>query len=179
MGIRLTLLALGFLVVSSAQAQAQAMGHGHGTTTTFVYNNLTFRYDVQDDDFKKSPTWNPETEESPLSTRKALDIARANLQRFVLDAEKFEIEKIDLERFEPHKWVFEITFHCWDNQCSDTVVSFPIFVKLDGSIIESDAQTDRYKLRLSCGLDQTHQSSSAAIQQALAADSQLVVFIGS
>jgi len=136
MGIRLTLLALGFLVVSSTQAQAQAMGHGHGTTTTFVYNTLTFRYDVQDDDFKKSPTWNPETEESPLSTRKALDIARANLQRFVLDAEKFEIEKIDLERFEPHKWVFEITFHCWDNQCSDTVVSFPIFVKLDGSIIE-------------------------------------------
>src|SRR5258705_11616448 len=106
MGIRLTLLALGFLVVSSAQAQAQAMGHGHGTTTAFVYNNLTFRYDLQDDDFKKSPTWNPETEESPLSTRKALDIARANLQRFVLDAEKFEIEKIDLERFEPHKWVF-------------------------------------------------------------------------
>ena len=112
------------------------MGHGHGATITIDYNNQTFRYEFQDSDVKDSPSWNPETEKSPLSVPKAVDIARLNLQRFLLDAEKFEIEEIHLERFEPHKWLFQISFHCWDQQCSDTSVSFPIFLKLDGSVVE-------------------------------------------
>jgi hypothetical protein len=134
MRITLILLALGFLIVS--RAEAQTMGHGHGTSITIDYNNLTFRYDFQDSDFKDTSSWNPETEESPLSVQKAADIARVNLQRFVSDAEKFEIEEIKLERFEPHKWLFQISFHCWDKQCSDTSVSFPIFLKPNGSVIE-------------------------------------------
>ena len=136
MRIWLILLALGLLTVSCADVQAQTMGHGHGMTITIDYNNLTFRYDLQDSDFKDTPSWNPETEESPLSVPKVVAIARVNLQRFVSDAEKFEIEKIKLERFEPHKWLFEISFHCWDKQCSDTSMSFPIFLKLNGSIVE-------------------------------------------
>jgi hypothetical protein len=136
MRITLILLALCLLTLSSTKAQAQMMGHGHGTTTTIDYKNLTFHYNLQDSDFTDTPSWNPETEESPLSVRKAVDIARVNLQRFVSDAEKFEIEKIKFERFEPHKWLLEISFHCWDNQCSDTSVSFPIFLKLSGSVIE-------------------------------------------
>ena len=138
MKFRLALLLLGFLTVSSTQARAQAMGHGHGMTTTFVYDNLTFRYNITDDDFKNTPSWNPETDDSPLSTRKALDVARITLRRFAPDEATFEVEKINLERFEPHKWVFEISFHCWDNRCSDTAVSFTVFVKMDGSVIEPE-----------------------------------------
>jgi len=136
MRIALVLLALGCLTLSCVEAQAQAMGHGHGTTITIDYNNQTFRYEFQDSDFKDTQSWNPETEKSPLSVPKAVDIARINLQRFVSDAEKFEIEEINLERFEPHKWLFKISFHCWDQQCSDTSVSFPIFLNLDGSVVE-------------------------------------------
>src|ERR1700686_167250 len=138
MKLRLGLLMLGFLIGSSTQTRAQAMGHGHGMTTTFVYNNLTFRYSITDDDFKDTPSWNPEIDDSPLSTRKALDVARLTLHRFVPDEATFEVEKINLERFEPHKWVFEISFHCWDHRCSDTAVSFIVFVKMDGSAIEPE-----------------------------------------
>jgi hypothetical protein len=138
MKLRLAVLLLGFLIGSSTQVRAQAMGHGHGVTTTFVYNNLSFRYSFGDEDFKDTPSWNPETEDSPISSRKALDVARITLHRFVSDAAAFEVEKISLERFEPHKWVFEISFHCWDNRCSDTAVSFTVFVKMDGVAIEPE-----------------------------------------
>jgi hypothetical protein len=114
------------------------MGHGHGMTTTFVYNNLAFRYSISDDDFKNTPSWSPETEDSPLPTRKALEVARMTLRRFIADAERFEVEKINLERFEPHKWVFEVSFHCWDHRCADTAGSFTVFVKMDGSVIEPE-----------------------------------------
>ncbi len=130
------LLMLGLAAVFSTDAEAQPMGHGHGTSTTFVYNNLTFKYDLSDEDFKDSPSWHPETDESPLSTREALAVARRNLSRFVKDFDKFEVEKITLERFEPHKWVYQVAFHCWDRSCSDTAVSFIVIVKMDGSIIE-------------------------------------------
>jgi hypothetical protein len=112
------------------------MGHGHGTFITIDYHNQKFRYDFQDGDFNDTRSWKPETDESPLSVPKAVDIARVNLQRFVSQAEEFEIENIELERFEPHKWLFKISFHCWDKQCSDTTVGFPIFLKLDGSVVE-------------------------------------------
>src|SRR5712671_6722950 len=138
MKLGLGLLLLAFLTVSSTQARAQAMGHGHGMTRTFVYDNLTFRYNLSDDDFKNTPSWNPETDDSPLSTRKALVVARITLRRFVPDAETYEVEKLNLERFEPHKWVFEISFHCWDNRCSDAAASFTVFVKMDGSAIEPE-----------------------------------------
>lgn len=50
MKLRLVLVVLGCLTASSTQARA--MGHGHGMTMTFLYNNLTFRYNLGDDHFK-------------------------------------------------------------------------------------------------------------------------------
>jgi len=32
----------------------------------------------------------------------------------------------------------EVSFHCWDNRCSDTSDSFTIFVKMDGYVIEPE-----------------------------------------
>jgi hypothetical protein len=148
MKLSLALLILGLSAAFSTQAEAQQMGHGHGTTTSFVYKNLTFQYQLSDDDFKHTQSWNPETDESPLSTRKALEVARLNLHRFVQDADKFEVEKINLERFEPNKWVFEVGFHCWDNRCSDTAVSFIVFVKMDGSVIEPQMTANQKDVNL-------------------------------
>ena len=101
MKLGLALLILGLSSAFSTQAEAQQMGHGHGTTTSFVYKNLTFQYQLSDDDFKHTPSWNPETDESPLPTRKALEVARVNLHRFVQDADRFEVEKINLESLSP------------------------------------------------------------------------------
>jgi hypothetical protein len=126
------------ILFSATQVSAQAMGHGHGMTTHFLYNGLTFTYNISDADFKNTPSWHPETGDAPLATRDALDIARKMLNRFVPDGQRFEVEKINLERFEPHKWVFEVAFHCWDQRCSDTAVSFTVFVKMDGSVIEPE-----------------------------------------
>jgi hypothetical protein len=126
-----------FLIsISTTQVQAQAMGHGHGSTVNFTFNGLRFTYDLHDPDFKDTPSWNPETGDPPLSTREALAIGRTTINRFVQDGQRFEVEKINLERFEPHKWVYEIAFHCWDERCSDSLNSFTAFVKMDGSAIE-------------------------------------------
>jgi hypothetical protein len=134
--LAIILSTLGFVALLATPIQAQLMGHGRSMSASFSYDNLSFRYNVSDDDLKNTPSWNPESEESPLSNRKALDVARIALNRFVKNADRFEVDKINLERFEPHKWVFEIAFHCWDNRCSDTSDSFTIFVKMDGSTIE-------------------------------------------
>jgi len=81
MRITSILLGLRFLTASCVVAQAQAMGHGHGTFITIDYHNQKFRYDFQDGDFNDTRSWKPETDESPLSVPKAVDIARVNLQR--------------------------------------------------------------------------------------------------
>ena len=136
MKLAIILSIFAFVALLAEPTQAQLMGHGRSMSASFSYDNLSFRYNVNDDDLKNTPSWNPDAEESPLSARKALDVARIALNRFVKSADKFEVEKINLERFEPHKWVFEIAFHCWDNRCSNTLDSFTIFVKMDGSTIE-------------------------------------------
>jgi len=101
-------------MAAAAETQAQAMGHGHGKTVSFVYNNNTFTYNVTDPEFKDTPSWEPENGEPPVSLRDTLVTARRTLSRFVVDWQRFEIEDIDLERFEPHKWVYGVSFHCWD-----------------------------------------------------------------
>src|SRR6266853_1600068 len=61
-----------------------------------------------------------------------------SFQMTIMPNNSLEVEKINLERFEPHKWVFEISFHCWDNHCSDPAVSFTVFVKIHGLAIEPE-----------------------------------------
>ncbi len=143
MRVILTLLVLGSLTTIYAQSDDQKMGHGHGRFLKVFYNNLSFSYDIPGSDYEKTPSWDPASEEAPLSMKKVVEIARLNLQRFVKESEKFDIESIFIEEFGTQKWIFQVTFHCWYESCSNSPASFPIFVKLDGTVIEPKITTEK------------------------------------
>ena len=84
------------------------------------------------------PSWNPETEDVPLSARKAIEVARTNLARFLQTPDKWTLDRIDLTRMVKDKWIYEVYFDCLSEDCGrpDSDWSFMIYVKMDGSIVE-------------------------------------------
>ena len=99
-------------------------------------NRYTFK--VTAEELKNLPSWNPDTEDVPMSPRKALEIARTNLSKFVQTSEKWSLDRIELTRMTKDKWIYEVYFDCLSEDCgrADSDWSFMIYVKMDGSIVE-------------------------------------------
>ena len=99
-----------------------------------------FRYVVKisEQDAEKLPSWNAETDEAPLSARKAMDIARANLNRLVPNRnEKWLLHYVTLSRMLRDKWIYEISFMPEDINLEDDFV-FTLYVTMDGKIVEPE-----------------------------------------
>jgi hypothetical protein len=125
----LTLLPLVLLMSQPARAQGQLEAIG------FSYGNTSVGYTILAADLAGTPSWNPETEEPPLALGQALKIARGNLRRFVQEADKLSVGKVDLQRFDSDKWVYQVLFNCGGDE-GDCGPSFLIIVKMDGSVVE-------------------------------------------
>jgi len=96
-----------------------------------------FSYKLTDLDFTETPSWKPGETDPPLSVRRAVEIARINLPRFVKEAEKWRIRKIDLNNIIDDKWFYTIFFTCSDVKCGENQErEFMSIVKMDGTIIE-------------------------------------------
>lgn len=130
----LTWLPLVLLMFQPAQAQGergtqyQAIG--------FSYGNTSVGYSIFEADLADTPSWNPEHGEPPVALSQALEIARNNLRRFVKDSDKLGVGKVDLQRFNSDKWVYQVLFNCGD--AGDCGPSFWIIVKLDGTVFEPE-----------------------------------------
>lgn len=98
----------------------------------------TYRYKFNQDDFAETPSWNAENGEPPLSFSRAVQIARANLPRFVTGAEKFQIQRINLNPVGGNdKWMYNISFVCRAAECRELPTrQFAVIVKMDGTILE-------------------------------------------
>lgn len=97
-----------------------------------------FSYKLYDETFTDTPVWNPENGEPQISISRAIQIAKANLPRFVESSEKFTIRDIRLLQYKlSGKWFYVINFLCMGTECRNTKVrNFQILVKMDESIIE-------------------------------------------
>lgn len=130
----LTLLPLVLLMSQPAQAQGergrqyQAIG--------FSYGSSSVGYRIFEADLADTPSWNPEQGEPPLTLNQALEIARNNLHRFVQQADNLAVGKVDLQRFDSDKWVYQVLFNCDD--AGDCGSSFWMIVKMDGTVLEPE-----------------------------------------
>ena len=98
----------------------------------------SFTFRVTAKELQNLPSWNPETDEVPLSSRKAVEVARINLSRFLSASERWSLDHVDVSQMTKDKWIYEVYFHCPSEDCGrrDSDWSFMIYVKMDGSIVE-------------------------------------------
>jgi hypothetical protein len=130
----LTLLPLVLLMSQPALAQSER-GRQY-QSIGFSYGNSAVGYSIFESDLADTPAWNPEQGEPPVALSQAVQIARNNLHRFVQDSDKLAVGKVDLQRFESDKWVYEVLFNCGD--AGDCGPSFWVIVKMDGTVFEPE-----------------------------------------
>ena len=142
MKLRHLMLLSASLILLSAPAFSQSIKE------TSYRNGKAYTVKVSDEDIKNTPSWNPEKEDvAPVSLRKAIEIARANLKRFATKADdKWDVRIVELHQMGKDRWLYEVDFYCFLVKCGDDSDSFTIYVKMDGTIVEPEiAPDDRQK----------------------------------
>jgi hypothetical protein len=113
--------------------QAQNSTHG----ASFRYGENEISYKVSDLDLAATPFWKPEQGEPPVSLPRALEIARANLPRFVKYPDDFKVRHIILSPLGTDRWYYDFSFDCQGSEClKNSGRYFKILVKMDGEIVE-------------------------------------------
>ena len=109
--------------------------------TSLIRDGQAYPIEIDDRLLRNTPSWDPETQEIPLSMPAAIRIARENLKRLAPKANKdWLLVKADLQRIgqRRNKWIYEIEFYCYlsDSLCDGVDDLVTIWVKLDGKILE-------------------------------------------
>ena len=135
MRIRLLNFSLALLLLISISAFSQDK---EWSRFTRYVDGSKYTFKVTAEELKNLPSWNPETEDVPLSARKAIEVARTNLANFLPTPDKWTLDHIDLTRMAKNKWIYEVYFDCLSEDCGrpDSDWSFMIYVKMDASIVE-------------------------------------------
>lgn len=139
MKIQAVLFSLALSLVSIHISSSAVYAQSQSTSGATFYGGNAYSYRISDEDLVNTPSWNPAKEDPPLSLRKAVEIARVNLRRFVKKADGLDVEKIELRQMGVETWLYQIGFHCWKDKCEDEAgTSFTIYIKMDGSVIEPE-----------------------------------------
>jgi hypothetical protein len=137
MKIKLIFFAVFLMLLSSTLALSQKEFY-ENQTTTVQCNGLESTIKVSLEDLQNAPSWNPETDDAPLSTKKAVEISRKTLQKCVIDDKDWILWKVELTQLAEGKWFYEVQFErdspddC--RVCANN--SFVVYVKMDGTIAE-------------------------------------------
>jgi hypothetical protein len=125
-------LLITFLLSANAiHAQKSTFG------VNFNYGDNEISYKVSDFNFAKMPSWKPEQGEPPVSLQRALEIARANLPRFVNNPDDFKVKHIILSQLGEDKWFYDFSFDCQGNAClKNSGRYFKMMVTMNGEIVE-------------------------------------------
>ncbi len=137
MKIRFFLTSLFFLLVASSLSANAVHAQNSTLGASFSYGDNEISYKLSDLDLVKTPSWKPEQGEPPVSLQRALEIARANLPRFVKNADDFKVKHIILSPLGEDRWFYDFSFDCQGSECQkNSGRYFKIMVKMDGEIVE-------------------------------------------
>jgi hypothetical protein len=137
MKIKFFLTSLFFLLVTFSLSANDIHAQTKTLGVSFNYGDNEISYKLSDLDFVKMPSWKPEVGEPPVSLQRALEIARANLPRFVKNADDFKVKHIILSLLGEDKWFYDFSFDCQGSEClKNSGLYFKIMVKMDGEIVE-------------------------------------------
>ena len=144
MKVRFVVFAITLLLITSATT----LGQERLRLTRYIYGQK-YTIKVFDEDFETMLSWNPETEEAPLSVRMAIEVSQRNLARFISkDTEKWVLDKVTLSQPCKTKWLYEVEFLNLDLLGSEMDMAFTIFVRMDGTIVEPEIVPNDGKLRV-------------------------------
>jgi hypothetical protein len=143
MKLRRVIVSVALLLLASAPAFSQEW-----MRLTRYRDGYRYTFKLTEEEIQKLPSWNPETEDVPLSARKAVEIAQSNLQRLMpKTTEKWCLDGVNLSRMGKDRWIYEIEFLAEEIR-EDSDFSFTIFVKMDGTIVEPEIVPDDGKSRV-------------------------------
>ena len=137
MNIKLIFFATVFTLLCSTFALSQKEFY-EWQTTTVQCNGVESTIKVSLEDLQNAPSWNPETDDAPLSTKKAVETGRKTLQKCVPNDKDWILWNVELTQLAEGKWFYEVQFRrdlpddC--RVCANN--SFVVFVKMDGTIAE-------------------------------------------
>jgi hypothetical protein len=99
-----------------------------------------FELSVKDADFRHAPVWNPADDHPPLSPKRALELARAELAHVVSDVPAWQLNGIELRPMTPDgHWIFVVEY---SKLATDggfaPYLSFVVL--MDGTVIEPKLQ---------------------------------------
>ena len=135
MKIRLVIFSIVLFLLTSVSAFSQDK---EWSRFTRYVDGSRYTFKVTSAELQNLPSWNPETEDVPLSAQKALQVAQTNLAKFLPNPDKWTLDRIQITRMIKDKWIYEVYFDCLSEDCAclDSDWSFMVYVKMDGTIVE-------------------------------------------
>jgi hypothetical protein len=118
---------------------------GHGKA-----DGKSFSFSVTEQTVRKTPPWRSNAAHPPFPIRRAIAIARQQLDRLVRDPAVWQFEQICLSEFPEGRWVYFVSFHREypPNVAVFGADYFHIPVLMDGSTVRPKVTyvgTDKYK----------------------------------
>jgi len=130
---------LALMLVALHLSSGVVCAQSASTSDSFIYGGNIYSHKASEWNLTNAPLWNPAREEPPLSLRKAVEIARESLGRYVKKANDMSVERIELKPLGVDKWIYLVAFYCWKGACEDEAGRyFRIYLKMDGSVIEPE-----------------------------------------
>ena len=90
------------LIAALLTAQAE-------TTFTVEYNGKKYEFRIPDQDLQKTPSWPANQQNPPLSARRAIEVARAEISMLLPNGKDWRLYEVTLRPIDDH-WVYLVQF---------------------------------------------------------------------
>jgi hypothetical protein len=133
-------IVIGLLMASAILAQKSEFPdglRGFASSLSFQHDGKEYKYELDTDSIKDTPSWKVSDGEPPLTVVRAVEIGKTQLAKFIKRTDGWDVDTIQLHQADREKWYYEIHFSCIEVGCSSKAAGgFTILVKFDGVPLE-------------------------------------------
>lgn len=134
-------------VLSQAKSEFPDGLRGFSMSSSFQHDGKEYRYELDTDAIKGTPSWDLADGSPPLSIVRAVEIGKNQLKKFIKKTDGWGVDFVNLHQADLKKWYYEIHFTCIEIGCSQKAIGgFTVLVKFDGVPVEpkvTKTQKDR------------------------------------
>jgi hypothetical protein len=137
--ILLTTIVLTLNAIALAQDSSECPKglRGFSMGSSFQFDGKEYRYELDTDAIKDTPSWDISESDPPLSVPRAVEIGKIQLEKLIKNTKGWDVDVVSLHQADRRKWYYNIHFSCMEPGCSDKVLGgFTILVKMDGVPVE-------------------------------------------
>lgn len=100
------------------------------------YNGKLYEFFVWSNQFQKMPAWPKKLGNPPLSLRKAITLARTDLESFLPIAARWDCESVTWSPTGIRRWMYFVKFQPHNDYINGKEVSMTVTVLMDGTAIK-------------------------------------------